>query len=120
MAATRNTGATRQSRKGSFGLLANGSSGPWEITIDETTAGPDRWYAQIEGPSVTFCFEIPSLDVVGKMIQFLESRQPPARKRSDDSTDWNGSLLIGKDKRTPVTLVKDDEYEDRFFLAVGP
>jgi hypothetical protein len=112
MAAPRNTRINRPSKDEGFGLLANGSSGPWEIAIDEYTSGEERWCAQIEGPSVTFYFEIPSLDIVGKMARFL--------KPSTGSAQRNGSLVIGKDQCTPVTLVRDDEYDDRFFLVVGP
>jgi hypothetical protein len=100
--------------------LANGSSGPWEIAIDETTSGADRFYAQIEGPSVTFYFEIPSLDIPGKMARFLEPHQAPTKESSMGPLEGSGSLVIGKDKKTPITLVKDDEYDDRFFLLVGP
>ena len=120
MATAKNSRATRQSNNESFGLLANGSSGPWEIAIDETTSGADRWCAQIEGPSVTFYFEIPSVDIVGKMVRFLEPRQVPTKESSMGSMERHGSLVIGKDQKTPITLVKDDEYEDRFFLVVGP
>jgi hypothetical protein len=112
MAAPRHTRTNRQSNDGDFGLLANGSSGPWEIAIDEYTSGEERWCAQIEGPSVTFYFEIPSIDIVGKMARFLKPSTGSARR--------NGSLVIGKDQTTPVTLVRDDEYDDRFFLVVGP
>jgi len=120
MATTKNTGASHQNNHGSYGLLANGSSGPWEIAIDETTSGPDRWFAQIEGSAVSFCFEIPSLEIVGKMLQFLESRSTTKKQPSNGSIGRNGLLVIGKDKKIPVALVKDDEYEDRFFLVVGP
>jgi hypothetical protein len=120
MATTKNTRTARRSNVASFGLLANGSSGPWEIAIDETTSGPDRFYAQIEGPSATFYFEIPSVDIVGKMVRFLEPHQVPTRRSSISSLGGSGWLVIGKDKKTPITLVKDDEYEDRFFLLVGP
>ncbi|MGH7225334.1 MAG: hypothetical protein ACRELF_19100 [Gemmataceae bacterium] len=103
----------------SFGLLANGSSAEWEVAIDESTSGVERWYAQIEGPAVSFYFEIPSVDIVGDMLRFLE-RGPAAAKRSNNGSDErNGALVIGKDKKTPITLVKDDEYPDRFFLVVG-
>ena len=74
MTTTRNTRTSRRRNNASFGLLANGSSGPWDIAIDEATSGPNRWCAQIEGPSVTFSFEIPSIDIVGKMVRFLERR----------------------------------------------
>jgi hypothetical protein len=103
----------------SVGLLANGSSGEWEVSIDETTSGVERWYAQIEGPAISFYFEIPSVDIVGEMLRFLAC-DPAAAKRSPNGSDQrNGSLVIGKDKKTPITLFKDDEYSDRFFVVVG-
>src|SRR5437773_9604356 len=98
MAATKNSRLTRESRKGAFGLLANGASGPWEIAIDEALSGPDRWYAQIEGPSVVFSFELPSLDVVAKMIQFLQAPPPPTGKQTSQSTEENRSMVVGKDR----------------------
>ena len=92
--------------------MANGSSGRWEIAVDEQTSGADRWFLQIEGPPVYFYFEIPSLEVIPKMIRFLA----PAT----GSVDRNGLLPLSKDKRSEVTIVRDDEYHDRFFLVVGP
>ena len=41
-------------KKETLGLLANGVSGSWEVAIDETSSGPDRWFAHIEGPTVCF------------------------------------------------------------------
>src|SRR5438552_785677 len=120
MAISKNERPTRDPGSGSLGLLANGSSGPWEVAIDETTTGADRWFAQIEGPLVSFYFEIPSVDIVSQMLQFLES---PLRATTPAPVTWseaNGSLTLSKDKKTPVILVRDDEYRDRFFLLVGP
>jgi hypothetical protein len=111
MATPRNTDTT-QKKNGDFGLLAFGSCGPWEIAIDEHISDADRWCAQVEGPSVTFYFEIPSLEIVRQMRQLLD--------RSAVSSERDGSLLIGKEPGTPVTLVRDNEYGDRFFLLVGP
>jgi hypothetical protein len=107
MASTQKTHVTTQNKNESFGLLACGSSGPWQIDIDEAISGADRWWAQIEGPPVSFYFELPSLDIVGKMARFLKS------KNSD-------SFVIGRDKSTPISLVQDDEFDDRFFLLIGP
>jgi hypothetical protein len=100
-----------------LGLVANGTSGQWDVAVDETTSGADRWFVQIEGPTVSFYFEIASPDMVEKMLQFLEYGQ---KKSHNKSTKGNGLLLIGKDKRMPVTLVRDDEDSDRIFLLVGP
>jgi hypothetical protein len=120
MATTKSTRVTHRSRSQSFGLLASGRCGPWEIAIDETTSGTDRFFAEIEGPSVGFYFEIPSVDIVGKMARFLQPRSAATSRPPVASAEPNGSLVIGKDKKTPITLVRDDEYDDRFFLVVGP
>ena len=63
-----------------LGLLANGSSGPWEFSVDETISGNERWFAQIEGPSVYISFEIPSPAIVGEAVRFLA---PPHDKERE-------------------------------------
>src|SRR6266850_23079 len=115
---------SRQSRgvlagvKDNIGLLANGASGQWEVAIDETTSGADRWFAHIEGASISFYFEIPSPDIVDKVIQFLAG--PSAKGLSANSSARNGTLIVGKDKHAPVRLIRDDEFSGRYFLVVGP
>jgi hypothetical protein len=96
-----------------LGLLANGSSGRWDVSIDEAISGTERWFAQIEGPLLWLYFEIPSPAMISKMIQFLA---PPQTK----SEDPEGRLELGEAKGNPVALVRDDEYPDRAFLIVGP
>ena len=120
MTTSRNTRPIRGRGSDSFGLLANGSSGEWEVAIDEATSGVERWYAQIEGPAVSFYFEIPSLDIVSKMLRFFERDSATTNGSSNGSEDQNGALVIGKEKKSPITLVTDDEYRDRFFLVLGP
>jgi hypothetical protein len=63
---------------------------------------------------VAFYFEIPSVDIVGKMARFLEPRSA--------TTNQQPKRLAGdrKGQRTPITLVKDDENNDCFFLVIGP
>ena len=112
MATTRKTRPRLQTDAATICLLANGSAGSWELAIDEATSGADRWWLQIEGPSTAFYFEVPSLEIVARMIQFLE--RPPATPKE---SHW---LVLSKDEETPITLIKDDEYEDRFFIAAGP
>jgi len=105
----KNGRATTRSRSATFGLLANGSCGPWSIDVDETTSGPDRWFMQIEGPAVSFDFQIPSPGMIQRMSEFLRAGRPSGAE-----------LAVGKGKATPVRLVRDDEFDDRFFLVVGP
>ncbi|HWG42319.1 MAG TPA: hypothetical protein VN688_05985 [Gemmataceae bacterium] len=120
MTTSRNARPSQGRGNENFGLLANGSSGEWDVAIDEATSGVERWYAQIEGPTVYFYFEIPSLDIVGELLRFLERGLVAAKRSLNGSDERNGSLMIGKVKKTPITLFKDDEYLDRFFLVVGP
>jgi hypothetical protein len=119
MAAPKKTRPAHERDSESFGLLANGSSGPWEVAVDEATGGHDRWFAQIEGPSVSFSFEVPSVEIVSQMRAFLESHPTATTHPVSASGAPNGWLVIGKDEKSPVSLVKDDECADRFFLVVG-
>lgn len=102
-----------------LGLLANGSSGSWEVSIDESVSGAERWFAQVEGPSFWLYFEIPSPDIIPMIIQFL---LPPGTERGEmpsRSSRRNGNLGISEAEETPVTLVRDDEYGDRCFIVIG-
>lgn len=101
-----------------FGLMANGSSGGWEVAVDETTKGPERWFLQLEGPSVYFSFEIPSPEMISQALDFLEGRSPPQGPRARSSAE-DGSFVLGQHRQTPVVLVRDDEYKDRYFLVIG-
>jgi hypothetical protein len=119
MATSKEVRAVHERDAEPIGLLAQGCSGAWEIQIDETTAGPDRWFAQIEGPSVELYFEILSPDLIEKTIQFL-ANQPTSRKGTSPQKPLrNGTLVLGKDRKTAVALVRDDEFSDRYFLVIG-
>jgi hypothetical protein len=63
-----------------LGLLANGSSGDWEVSIDQTTSGPARLLLEIEGRSVHLDFELPSLETIPKIIDFLEMGPSSSRR----------------------------------------
>jgi hypothetical protein len=96
-----------------LGLLANGASGRWDVSIDETTSGTGRWFAQIEGPSLWLSFEISSPAIITKLNQFLAL---PWTKGENNE----GRLELGDAQGAPVALVRDNEYQDRAFLIVGP
>jgi hypothetical protein len=102
---------------GDFDLVASGSSGEWRVFVDETHVGPEKWFAQIQGPSIYLSFAIPSAKMIDRLVHFLaecSELHPSSRSRKSNNT-----LLIGGDKRMPVTLIRDNEYADRFFLMVG-
>jgi len=99
------------------GLLAIGTCGPWEISVDQAISGRPRWFAQIEGPSVYLYFEIRSLNVVGEAARLLSEETGGLRAVAANGKP-NGPLTLGKDKSAPVRLLRDDEFEDRYFLVV--
>ena len=102
-----------------IGLVANGSSGPWDIAIDEAIAQATRWFAQVEGPGVYLYFEIPSLKIVDRIIKFIK-RQVDANKRLPSGpVAGNGSLRLGYFGRTPVALLWDEEDKNRCFFTIG-
>ncbi len=101
-----------------LGLLANGASGPWEFSVDETISGTERWFAQIEGPSVYISFEIPSPSIVGEALRFLSSSRAEERDRNAPAREI-AELLVSKVPGMPISLMRDDEYEDRRFIMVG-
>ena len=83
--------------------------------MDETTSGPTRWFIQIDGPTASCSFEIASAEMVSTALEFLGGRGAPA-----GPSDHPGTLVIGKHPKTPVILIRDDEYTDRYFLEIGP
>jgi hypothetical protein len=64
-----------------LGLMANGSSGDWEVAVDETTSGPSRWFLQIEGPTSFCSFEISSPKAVREVLLFLQWFQEWSRQK---------------------------------------
>lgn len=131
-----------EDNKESLGLTAIGSAGCWEVAIDETTSGTtQKWFAQIEGPSVYLYFAVQSPRVIDEMLDFL-TKQPTEEKLSKTSiakellsglaagkrtTDVkgsksstfqrNGEIVIGNSKEETVTIVRDEEFTDRYFLV---
>jgi hypothetical protein len=104
-----------------FGLAANGSSGAWDISIDETLRGKEKWYADFEGPSVYLSFQLVNLDIIDKMIAFFDKRAlTDGRSQKGRSDNSPNELTIGSFGQAPVLLIWDDEYEDRCFLVIGP
>jgi hypothetical protein len=114
MASPETTQMSSEAPDKKLGLLANGSSGPWEVSVEETISGDERWFAQIEGPSVYVSFEIPSPNIIGEAVRFLAEREPTSSARGQ------GRICMSKCQGIPVSLVRDDEYADRCFLIVGP
>jgi hypothetical protein len=94
-----------------LGLAAIGAAGGWEIAIDETRAGSaEKWFVEIEGPSVYLTCEVQSPHIIQQMIEYL-TNGPDADNRTCE-------LVLGKNNGVSASLLRDDEFDDRYFLVV--
>ena len=101
-------------------LLANGSSGQWDVDIDESAGVPVKYFAQVQGPAIYLNFEVASLQIVSTALDFLKRSSCTPRSSNGAATPVGiKPLRIGTFGRTPVNLIWDDEFADRCFLSVG-
>jgi hypothetical protein len=119
MATVQKPRQTNQSTDVGSGLLAIGSSGAWQIDIDEAHSS-DRWWMQIAGPTLSLYLEIPSLDIVTKMTRLLALRSTKSKRPANGSAKQGGTLVLSTSAPARVSLVKDDEFDDRYFIVIGP
>jgi len=94
------------------GLLAFGRCGDWEVSVDETISGPDRWFAQLENSLMYLYFEIEEPKVIEEMLSYFETSEIPLDR-------WKEGTRVGTFNECAVTLLKDDEFPDRYFLCIG-
>jgi hypothetical protein len=113
MATTSTTRTAVGTEPATYGLLANGTSGSWTIEVDGSAADPERLFLGIDGPLTSFSFEIPAISTIDHILRFL--RPDPPSQASTSSR-----FVLGGDSYLPVSLIRDDEFDDRFFLIVGP
>src|SRR5262245_16847647 len=92
-----------------FGLLANGSSGGWSITVDESL-DRDEWSLEIDGPQVYFVIQLEDLAVLRKALRFLEAEvQSPQGRPARGSPVDGDALVLGRFGPASVSLVRDNE-----------
>lgn len=88
-------------------LLANGASGRWSVTLDESIAGAEEWFLQIEGPSLHLSCEVSGPEILSDLAATLLA-QTPAPDR-----------LVGKSQGVPLWLRPEGEGEETFTFLVG-
>jgi len=119
MVMSKNIQKARNNGTESLGLTAIGSVGGWEVAIDETTSGStEKWFAQIEGPAVYLYFEVQSPHVIDRILEFLTEQSATSEGSLGLPDQRNGEIVLGKSKKETVTLVRDDEFRDRYFLII--
>ncbi len=93
-----------------WGCAAVGRAGNVSIDVDEAVSGPERWELSIDFSRFSLRFAIPAPSMVAQFRDFLASHlnQPTS-----------GNLALGTLGDSIVSIIKDDEFGDRFFLCVS-
>jgi hypothetical protein len=107
-------------QKPKMGLVANGGAGAWEVSIDETLEGPQQWFGQIEGPACYLHFPVTNVQFIDEMRRFLQAHLNPDRcsHETPSSSSSTGELSISAHDGSTVTLLWDDEGNDRCFVLI--
>lgn len=101
-----------------LGLLANGSSGDWDVAVDESFNG-EEWSLEIDGPQTYLVFQLQDLQVIRSALDLLQSRPLPAEKRGSHERSENESgLALGRFGSASVSLLWDNEDFPRCFIVV--
>lgn len=102
---------------GELGLVANGSSGKWDVAVDEALDG-SAWFLELDGPQAYVVFQLRSPQVVSEAERFLQTclAAPSAGGRRDAGRE----LILGQFGSASVSFIGDDEDFPRCFLVVGP
>ena len=103
-----------------LGLAACGHAGAWNVDLDETVQGPQKWFLQIEGPSVYLYFEIATPGAIEDLIGLLE--RPLSISVSGDTpletSQAHSALALGEFFGKPITWLRDSENDDRMFVLI--
>ncbi len=89
-----------------WGCAAVGRSGGVSVDANQTTLGETRWELDLGFPEFRLRFAIPSPDTVSRLHDFL-------------ATGDADELVIGMIASAPLTIIRDNEFDDRFFLMTS-
>ena len=103
----------------SFGLVANAVAGSWAIDIDESIEGAERWFAQIDGPSLYVNFQIASLDIIDEIAGFLRFHLCPDACNQPSKLAEAEDMLLSHFGGASVTLIWDSETNERCFIVIS-
>ena len=98
-----------------FGLLANGSTPNWEITVDESLDDPPEWLMELSGRHVEIVFWLNDVTVISQAIDFLNRGLDAVA--SDSLKFVETELALGSLDGGDVTLVWEVEDSLRLNLV---
>ena len=101
----RENGRTEAEIAPAMTLLANGVSGRWSVTLDESAGPACVYFLQIEGPSLDLYCNAKRPEILHELVRILRS---PTTKQP---------LVLGQVNRIPIRLQWDAAT---LFFMVGP
>lgn len=102
-----------------MGLLANGTSARWDVTINDCLAR-DEWSIEIESSEIYLTFQLDELSVVRAALAFLRlGPWRPGSTNSQQNAPDAAALVLGRFGEASVSLIWDNEDFVRCFLVVG-
>ncbi len=110
---------TSEERRSSFGLVANGSAGSWDVALDETLTGPQRWFLQIDGPSCYLYLQVKHPRTIEETLDFLGRCLEAGDPRSTPSSAPRTELEISRYGGLTVTLILDHEAEQHCIVLIA-
>lgn len=103
-----------------WGLLANGSSPRWDLSVDESL-DREEWLLEIDSPQLYLVLQMQDLNVPGKTLDFLQTGlQNGSTTDGDRRGGEEAGLVLGRFGDAAVSLLWDDEEVPRCFLIIGP
>jgi hypothetical protein len=100
-----------------LGLLAIGSSGRWEVAVDESSDA-EEWSMEIEGPGIYLVFQLQDPTIIPMAMRFLQTGLAENWGKSQERNERE--LHLGRFGSASVSFHWDNEDVPRCFLIVGP
>jgi hypothetical protein len=95
----------------SVGLHSFGTAGAWEVVLDESVEGAQRWFIQIDGPRCYVYFQVRDPRVIDEIATFLKWHMchDGCVQRPATSPDPGINLELSQFAGPSVSLIWDGE-----------
>lgn len=103
----------------SYGLVANGCGGPWNVDLDETLTGDHKWFLQIDGPPLYLNAQVDDPAVVDQILHFFDAHTAHAHNDDLNRSSDNGEFKVNCGDESTVSLLWDGESNDRCTIAIN-
>ena len=103
----------------SYGLVANGCGGPWNVDLDETLTGEHKWFLQIDGPPLYLNAQVTDPAVVDHILHFFDVHSAHAHNDDLNRSPNNGEFKVNCADQSAVSLLWDGDSNDRCIVSIN-